>query len=61
MDGLSRWDLVIWIVIAYIAVMSLIRMMIHYRDTTVRKLSDQLANQPRKNAAVKDTPQREAA
>ena len=62
MDGLSRWDLVLWIIIAYVAVMAMVRMMLHYRDTVVRKLSDQMANQPsRKNVVVPENERREAA
>lgn len=53
MDGLSRWDLVLWIVIAYVAVMAIVRMMLHHRDTVVRKLRDQAAAQQRRKPKVK--------
>jgi hypothetical protein len=29
MEGFDRWELVVWIVAAYIAVMALVRMMLH--------------------------------
>jgi hypothetical protein len=29
MEGFGRWDLVIWIVAAYIALITLVRMMLH--------------------------------
>jgi hypothetical protein len=51
MDGLSRWDLVLWIVVAYAAIMALVRMMLNHRESVVRKLRDQLASQPRRNNA----------
>jgi hypothetical protein len=62
MDGWSRWDIVLWIVVAYVAVMTMVRMMLHHRSVTVRKLRDQLAGQQRrKNAGANDNDQREAA
>jgi hypothetical protein len=62
MEGLSRWDLVLWIVVAYVAVMTIVRMMLHHRNVTVRKLRDQLAGQQlRKNAAPRADDKREAA
>jgi hypothetical protein len=47
MDGLSRWDFVLWIVVAYIAVMALVRLMLNHRETMIGKLREQLAAQPR--------------
>jgi hypothetical protein len=62
MDGLSRWDLVLWIIAAYVALVTIVRMMLLYRNSTVRKLHDQLPGQPhRKNAAATGSKQREAA
>jgi hypothetical protein len=62
MDGLSRWDFVLWIVVAYFAVMAMVRLMLAYQRTTVRKLSDQLpAQTPSKNATPASNSQREAA
>jgi hypothetical protein len=63
MDGLSRWDLVIWVVVAYVAVMALVRMMLRHRDSTMRKLRDELAAEQRraKAAAAKAQQRREAA
>ena len=29
MEGFDRWDLVVWIVAAYIAIMALVRMMLY--------------------------------
>ena len=29
MEGFGRWDLVVWIVAAYVAVMAMVRMMLH--------------------------------
>ncbi len=45
MDGLSRWDLVLWIVVAYVAVMVLVRLMLQHRDAVLRKVRDQLSAQ----------------
>jgi hypothetical protein len=62
MDGLSRWDLVLWIVVAYVAVMALVRLMLNHRETMLHKLRDQLAAQPRRKAAAPAAEeQREAA
>jgi heme exporter protein D len=47
MDGLSRWDLVIWIVVAYVAVMVLVRLMLQHRDAVFRNVRDQLTTQHR--------------
>ena len=52
MDGLSRWDLVLWFVVAYIAVISLVRMMLHHRDVVMRKMRDRLTlEQQRRSVA----------
>ena len=62
MDGLSRWDLVLWIALAYFAVMALVRLMLAYQRTTVQKLRDQLPIQsPNKNKSPSGNPQREVA
>jgi hypothetical protein len=62
MDGLSRWDLVLWIVVAYIAVISLVRMMLHHRDVVMRKMRDRLAmEQQRRTAAPAADDVRKAA
>jgi hypothetical protein len=63
MDGLSRWDLVLWIVVAYIAVMALVRLMLRQRETVTRKLRDQLTAQQRrkKPTAAATEERREAA
>jgi len=29
MEGFGRWELVVWIVAAYVAIMALVRMMLH--------------------------------
>jgi hypothetical protein len=55
MDGLSRWDFVLWIVVAYVAVMAIVRMMLSHRDSVVRKLRDQAAAQQRRKPAAKTT------
>ena len=47
MDGLSRWDLVLWVVVAYVAVMVLVRLMLNHRDNVMRKLRDELPVQQR--------------
>ncbi|HZZ27140.1 MAG TPA: hypothetical protein VFE46_03960 [Pirellulales bacterium] len=60
MDGLSRWDVVLWIIVVYVAVTAMVRMMLAYRDATVRKLTDRLAKKPRRNKADENA-KREAA
>jgi len=50
MEGLSRWDLVLWVAVAYLAVMAMVRLMIQHRNVTVRKLRDQLERQQRRKA-----------
>src|SRR5262249_54202227 len=52
MDGLSRWDLVLWIVVGYAAVMALVRMMLNHRDAALRRLRDQVEAQPRRKPAA---------
>jgi hypothetical protein len=62
MDGLSRWDLVLWIVVAYVAVMVLVRLMLQHRETVFRKVRDQLTTQQRsKNRAAAAEKRRDAA
>ena len=62
MDGWSRWDLVLWIVVAYVAVMTMVRMMLHHRNRTGCKLRDQLTRQQRRNnVATSADEKREAA
>jgi hypothetical protein len=63
MDGLSHWDLLLLFVVAYIAVMAMVRMMLHHRSQTLVKLRDQLAvQQRRKNSAARsDEPRRDTA
>jgi hypothetical protein len=62
MDGLSRWDLVMWFVVAYVAVMALVRMMLRQREIVSRKLRDQLAaQQRRKKPTVAATEERREA
>ena len=41
MEGFGHWDLVVWIVAAYIAVMALVQMMLHRLKTTHRRKHDQ--------------------
>ena len=43
MDGLSRWDLVLWFVVAYAAVMILVRLMLNRRETVLRRCATRLA------------------
>ena len=43
MDGLSRWDLVLWFVVAYAAVMILVRLMLNHRETVLRRCATRLA------------------
>jgi hypothetical protein len=50
MEGLSRWDFVLWFVVAYLAVMILIRMMLAHRDSVIRKVRDQLDLEQRSKA-----------
>ena len=61
MDGLSRWDLVLWFVVAYAAVMILVRLMLNHRETVLRKLRDQVAATPRRNAAAPPAEERRDA
>jgi hypothetical protein len=37
MEGFGRWDLVVWIVAAYIAVMALVRMMLYSLKSAHRR------------------------
>jgi hypothetical protein len=37
MEGFGRWDLVIWIVAAYIAIMALVRMMLYSLKSARRR------------------------
>ena len=39
MDGLSRWDLVLWFVVAYAAVMILVRLMLNHREIVLRRFA----------------------
>ncbi len=62
MDGFSRWDFVLWIVVAYIAVMVLVRMMLQHRDAVIRKIRSQInAEQRTKNSARSSEKRRDAA
>ena len=61
MDGLSRWDFVLWIVVAYIAVMALVRLMVNHRETMMSKLRSQMAAQPRRKAAAPGAEERREA
>jgi hypothetical protein len=62
MDGLSRWDLVLWIIVGYVAVMAIVRMILYQRNIVVQKLRQQLAGQRRRKPAVKSVEEsREAA
>jgi hypothetical protein len=61
MDGLSRWDLVLWFVVAYAAVMILVRLMLNHREAVVRRLRDQLAATPRRNATAPPAEERRDA
>jgi hypothetical protein len=61
MDGLSRWDLVLWFVVAYAAVMILVRLMLNHRETVLRRLRDQVGRPSRRTAAVPPTEERRDA
>jgi len=62
MDGLSRWDLVLWIVVAYVAVTTMVRMMLNHREVVIRRLRDQLTGQKgHKTASSPAEERREAA
>jgi hypothetical protein len=61
MDGLSRWDLVLWFVVAYAAVMILVRLMLNHREIVLRRLRDQVATSPRRNSAAPPAEERRDA
>ena len=43
MDGLSRWDLVLWVVVAYGVVVALVRLVLRRRASIVRRLNQRWA------------------
>ncbi len=60
MEGFGRWDLVVWILAAYIAIMALVRMMLHALNAVNRRSrnrSRELDDRP----SVPQTSQRDAA
>jgi hypothetical protein len=61
MDGLSRWDLVLWFVVAYAAVMILVRLMLNHRETVLRRLRDQVGTPSRRNTVVPPAEERRDA
>jgi uncharacterized membrane protein len=40
MEGFGRWDLVVWVVAAYIAIITLVRMMLHALGSSRRQQQD---------------------
>ncbi len=54
MDGLSRWDLVLWVVVAYGVVVALVRLLFRRRAPFARRLLQRLSMQSR-GAAVAAT------
>jgi hypothetical protein len=44
---MDAWDLVLWIVVSYVAVMSLVRLMLTRRDRLLKDLQKQLDQQLR--------------
>ncbi len=61
MDGLSRWDLVLWFVVAYAAVMILVRLMLNHRETVLRRLRDQVGTPSRRNTVAPPAEERRDA
>lgn len=43
MDGLSRWDLVLWVVVAYGVLMALVRLFLRRRAPWFRRMQQRLA------------------
>ena len=61
MDNLSGWDIAILVIAAYVAIVTLVRLMRHRRDTEVARLQAQVAlEQRRKRAAEQQQRQQEA-
>ena len=59
MEGFDRWDLVVWIVAAYIAIMALVRMMLYSLKSVRRSQGQRL---PEVDAtSAKRTSRRDAA
>ena len=52
MDGLSRWDLVLWVVVAYGVVVALVRLLLRRRTPIFRRLSQRFALQARGTAVA---------
>jgi hypothetical protein len=62
MEGFGRWDLVVWIVAAYIAVMALVRMMLYsLKSAHRRNRIDPPNSQPRELSATGNEQPRRAA
>jgi uncharacterized membrane protein len=51
MDGFGRWDLVVWIVAAYIAIMALVRMML-YSLKSARRQSRHDSGSPNRSTQI---------
>lgn len=51
MDGLSRWDLVLWVVVAYGVVVALVRLFFSRRPLFGRRLHQRLA-MPSRGATI---------
>jgi hypothetical protein len=55
MDGLSRWDLVLWVVVAYGVVVALVRLLLRRRTSFIRKLHHRFSMQSRGTAVAATT------
>jgi hypothetical protein len=49
MESMEGWDLILLVVVGYLAVNLLIRMMLAHRNRAARQLSDQLESAQRQN------------
>jgi hypothetical protein len=58
MDGLSRWDLVLWVVVAYGVVVALVRLLLRRRAPLFRRLHQRWALQSRGTAVATATDDR---
>lgn len=62
MDGFGRWDLVLWIVAAYIAIMALVRMMLYgLKAVNRRSQIDPHSSRLREPSATENEQPRRAA
>ncbi len=52
MDALNSWDVALFVVAGYIAVVSLVRLMVGRRDTLTRQVRDEFKRQRSENERI---------